>query len=178
MTITPHSEIATFWRYISSSVDRLVALALETDDEGLKWEPPAPETNSILTLAFHTLGNAEENILGTLCGRPVKRDRASEFTTRERGKDDLSERWGTLRPQLEGSLADLGASALDESCYHPRRGEISGRDVLIVVARHSAEHLGQAELTRDLWLAQRSASQTELERTAPDAITRRDQRST
>ena len=149
-------EAASFWRYISSSLDRLVALALEIDDEGLQWTPPAPETNSILTLAFHTLGNAEENILETLCEQPVNRDRASEFRTGERGKDDLSERWETLRPRLEGSLADLSASALDESCYHPRRGEIGGRDVLIVVARHSAEHLGQAELTRDLWLAHRS----------------------
>jgi hypothetical protein len=30
-----------------------------------------------------------------------------------------------------------------------------GREVLIVVARHCAEHMGQAFLTRDLILAQR-----------------------
>ena len=33
---------------------------------------------------------------------------------------------------------------------HHWRGEISGREVLIVVARHTAEHLGHAELTRDM----------------------------
>jgi hypothetical protein len=36
---------------------------------------------------------------------------------------------------------------------HPRRGPLSGREILIVVARHAAEHLGQAELTRDLMKA-------------------------
>jgi hypothetical protein len=41
---------------------------------------------------------------------------------------------------------------------HPRRGAISGREILIVVARHAAEHLGQAELTRDLWKARQSTT--------------------
>jgi hypothetical protein len=29
-------------------------------------------------------------------------------------------------------------------------GVLTGREVLLVVARHAAEHLGQVELTRDL----------------------------
>ncbi|MDP9352215.1 MAG: DUF664 domain-containing protein [Chloroflexota bacterium] len=41
-------------------------------------------------------------------------------------------------------------SRLEEEIEHPRRGRITGREVLLVVARHCAEHLGQAELTRDL----------------------------
>jgi hypothetical protein len=32
---------------------------------------------------------------------------------------------------------------------------VTGRAILIVVARHAAEHLGQAELTRDLLRAGR-----------------------
>ena len=144
-------EAATFWRYISSSLDRLVSLALEIDDEGLHWNPPAPNTNSIAALAFHTLGNAEENILGTLCGKPVTRDRAGEFAADERDRAELRERWETLRPRLRGALSALPDERLGETCNHPRRGTITGRDVLIVVARHAAEHLGQAEPTRDLW---------------------------
>ncbi len=38
--------------------------------------------------------------------------------------------------------------------HHPRRGWSTGREILLIVARHAAEHLGQAELTRDLLLAQ------------------------
>jgi hypothetical protein len=33
---------------------------------------------------------------------------------------------------------------------HPRRGPMSANEILLVVARHAAEHLAQAELTRDL----------------------------
>jgi hypothetical protein len=163
-SVTP--EAASLWRFISSSLDRLVALALEIDDEGFTWRPPAPNTNSIAALAFHTLGNAEENILETLCGQTaggerigglatIDRERDSEFAKGGRSKAELDERWRSLRPQLEQALSRLPDAELDEERRHPRRGVISGRDILIVVARHAAEHLGQAELTRDLWLASR-----------------------
>lgn len=151
MTSSTHPEAATFWRYISSSLDRLVALALEIEVDGFHWRPPAPETNSVATLAFHTLGNAEENILETLCGQPVDRNRDSEFATADRDQDILRQRWDALRPRLNRALSEISDEQLGEARNHPRRGAISGREVLIVVARHSAEHLGQAELTRDLW---------------------------
>ncbi len=148
-----NGEATIFWRYISSSIDRLVSLALEIEDDGFRWEPPAPQTNSIAALAFHTLGNAQENILETLCGQSLNQSRAGEFTVRDRSMPELRERWETLRPRLEQALGDLSDEQLVTLCNHPRRGQISGREVLIVVARHTAEHLGQAELTRDLWQA-------------------------
>ncbi len=48
-----NQEAATFWRYITGSVDRFVALAATLDLAGLTWRPPAPETNSIYALAIH-----------------------------------------------------------------------------------------------------------------------------
>jgi hypothetical protein len=146
------TEAGTYWRYISNSLDRLVALALEIDDEGLIWRPPAANSNNVAGLTIHTLGNAEENILETLCGQPRRQNRSGEFS-RQTTRDELRARWGDLRARIEEALSELPAAALDEDRAHPRRGVISGRDVLIVVARHAAEHLGQAELTRDLWKA-------------------------
>lgn len=128
-------EVATFWHFIASSLDRLVALALALDETGLAWRPPGPETNSVHVLTIHTLGNAEENILQTLCGTLVGREHDAEFTQ---------------------AGAAVAPGELDRARPHPRRGTLSGRAVLIVVARHAAEHLGQAELTRDLWRASRA----------------------
>jgi hypothetical protein len=145
-------EVATFWRFIASSLDRLVQLALALDEAGLAWHPPAPETNSIHALAIHTLGNAEENILQTLCGTPVGRERDAEFA-QAGAATAVRVRWDALRPRLAAVLAAVAPGELDRDWPHPRRGTISGRAVLIVVARHAAEHLGQAELTRDLWRA-------------------------
>ena len=150
-------EAATFWRFIASSLDRLVALAAELPPDGLDWRPPTPDTNSVYALTVHTLGNAEENILQTLCGRPIGRDRDAEFAQSGTAAGVLA-RWRELRPRLEAALARLPAGELARERAHPRRGTISGRAVLLVVARHAAEHLGQAELTRDLWRAARQAT--------------------
>jgi len=58
--------------------------------------------------------------------------------------------WPGLRAELEEGLSALPTSDLARAVEHPRRDPLSGREILIVVARHVAEHLGQAELTRDL----------------------------
>lgn len=146
-------EVAVFWRYISSSLERLVLLGESLDAEALRWRPPAPRTNSVVALVAHTPGNAEENILETLCGGQVGRRREDEFAPPRVSAEELRERWLELRARLERAVTGLSAAALDGQVNHPRRGVLTGREVLIVVARHAAEHLGQAELTRDLWLA-------------------------
>ncbi len=147
------TEVASFWRYIASSLDRLVEVAAGMSPEGLDWEPPAPDTNSVAVLVTHTLGNAEENLLETLCGQRVDRNCEGEFQQRDTTVAVLQHRWRELRPRLEAALSTLTSDDLEGDRPHPRRGTIPGREVLIVVARHAAEHLGQAELTRDLWLA-------------------------
>jgi hypothetical protein len=134
-------------------LDRLVALGTTLSSEGLHWRPPAPEANSIAILIVHTLGNAEENILEVLCGVPVERDRDAEFAARAITGEELAARWSALRSRLEAALAQLGPDELERVRTHARRGTVSGREALIVVARHAAEHLGQAELTRDLFQA-------------------------
>lgn len=145
-------EAEEFWRFISGSLDRLFELVETLSQPLLLWKPPAPEANSILVLARHTLGNAADNILSTLAGESIARDREAEFGAgMDRGK--LLARWRSLRPELESRMKRLTRDQLAADLTHPRRGAIVGREVLIVVARHAAEHLGQAELTRDLGVA-------------------------
>jgi len=65
----PASEVDSYRRFIFGTIDRIVG-ALDGLEAGqLDWRPPAPETNSLVGIATHVLGNAEENVLGTLCGR-------------------------------------------------------------------------------------------------------------
>lgn len=145
-----NSEIACYCRYIFSSLDRLVDCLSDLNGKQLNWRPPAANTNSLYGLATHTIANTEENILGILCGQSVERNRDAEFATRGSSADELGERWRRLRSRLLSALAKLPPDALNQQVPHPRRGMITGREVLLIVARHSAEHLGQAELTLDL----------------------------
>lgn len=152
-------EIGTYQRYIFSSLDRLVGCLSGLDASGLNWHPPAEDANTLYALAVHTLANAEENILGTLCRQQVARDREAEFAARGVSPRAVEERWREQREQLARALEDLPHARLQEAIKHPRRGTITGREVLLVVARHCAEHLGQAELTRDLLLAARAGAE-------------------
>ncbi|HEX6031959.1 MAG TPA: DinB family protein [Tepidiformaceae bacterium] len=146
-------EAQVFWRYIAGSIDRLVELVEQCPIDVVRWSPPAPGANPIAVLARHTLSNAEENVLGVLTGRAVQRDRETEFGAAVLDRDPIVLAWRELHPRLEAALAALEARDLEAAVAHPRRGPITGREVLIVVARHAAEHLGQAELTRDLAVA-------------------------
>jgi hypothetical protein len=149
-----NAEVATFWRFISSSLDRLMLVLDGRTLDELNWRPPAPATNSIYALAVHTLANARENILGTLCAQLPEqnstRDHAAEFASIANETNVPIPTWPGTRHDIEVSLAALGPDALSATYTHPRRGEITGLAILIVVARHTAEHLGQAELTRDM----------------------------
>lgn len=146
----PNRECAAFAGFICRSIDRIVACLTGLDEEQLSWRPPAPQTNSLYTLAIHTMANAEENILSTLCKQPTTRERYGEFNARSVSATEAEVRWRELRGRLTAALRQLDPTALDREIHHPRRGPLTGREILIVVARHAAEHQGQAELTRDL----------------------------
>ena len=139
---------------IDSIVDLLDGL---TADE-LDWRPDAPSTNSLYAIATHVLGNADENLLGALCGEPHDRHYATEFSAAAPVPDAVRTRWAALRARMGNCLAALTHADLVGARAHPRRGTITGREVLIVVARHAAEHWGEAQLTRALLKATRGGA--------------------
>ncbi|HLZ58880.1 MAG TPA: DinB family protein [Ktedonosporobacter sp.] len=153
MSKNPSRESAIFCRYILSSLDRLLQCLDGLTEHQLNWHPPAPNANSLYALVVHTMRNAEENILFTLSDQASPRQSAQEFATKGQSADELVVQWQGLRERLQQALMNLSDDDLAQEHRHPRRGPITGLDILIVVARHAAEHLGQAELTRDLVLA-------------------------
>src|SRR5690349_13403642 len=100
MSATRSAEGLLFWRYIASSLDRLVAIVDGMSAEELDWRPLASGANSLYALAMHTLGNAEENLLETLGGQPVGRDRGAEFAAQGGSAATVVARWQALRPRL------------------------------------------------------------------------------
>ena len=57
-------------RHLIAAIERILACLDGLDAEGLNWRPPAPETNSLYVLAFHSMGSAEAAIIGELGGDP------------------------------------------------------------------------------------------------------------
>ena len=132
-------------------MNRIISCLDGLSEADLNWRP-LENANSLYVIATHILGTTEENIIGTLCGQQVNRQREAEFLARGTSFEPIHRRWSELRNSIKKHLDHLPSGELDRKREHPRRGQLSGRDVLIVVARHAAEHMGHAELTRDLFL--------------------------
>ncbi len=147
------AKIEQLWPYIERTLDRMTAVVHGCSVEQLNWRPPAPETNSIFALATHTYGNARMNILGVLCGQPIERDRDAEFRAVATIDNAAFPEGAVIRDELAAAMNALDDTAMDRPCTHPVRGEVTGREVLMLMARHAAEHVGHAELTRDLAVA-------------------------
>ncbi|MBX3010042.1 MAG: DinB family protein [Caldilineaceae bacterium] len=155
-TATHTAPALVYWHFITSSVDRLLACLAGLDAAALNWQP-LPTANSLYVLATHLLGNLDETVLGLICGATVVRDREAEFRAQGQDANALQQHWLQLQAQITPHLAQLTVAELDQERIHPRRGVLTGRSILIIVARHAAEHLAHAELTRDLLLAEQAA---------------------
>ena len=142
-------EIDIFWPLIADTVDELVGCLEGFGGYELNWSP-MDDANSLYVLATHTMGNIRQNVLGGLCDVPVQRDRDAEFSAAGESSDEIRARWNELRDQISDCVKELPADWLNLAKEYPGRGVISGRELLFVVARHAAEHFGQAQLTRDL----------------------------
>ncbi|HWE63434.1 MAG TPA: DinB family protein [Chloroflexota bacterium] len=147
------TESTVLAQQIDGVLERIVGCLDGLDAEALNWRPPAPDTNSLYVIVTHVLGNAEECILEILAGRSVGRQREQEFLAQGTTAQAIAERWQRLRPELQEAMSALSAEDVERQYQHPRRGEITGRAVLLLVLKHASEHLGEAQLTRALALA-------------------------
>lgn len=153
LTVTPPHKATTAWPYAVRSVDRLLACLDDLSPDALNWQPIGT-ANSLLVLATHMIGNIEETIWGIVCGQPVQRDRDAEFRAYDSSSAMVRDRWQQMHTKIGSKLAMMNAADFAKPRYHPRRGPLSSNEILIIVARHAAEHLAQAEMTRELWLDQ------------------------
>lgn len=108
---------------------------------------PTEGANSIAVLVTHTLAS-ELGWLHLAAGREFKRDRDSEFAVRASSSEDLKR----SIDETEGKIPDLIgvslAAGLDTQRERPGARSLSVGYCLAHALAHAAEHVGQAELTR------------------------------
>jgi uncharacterized damage-inducible protein DinB len=144
-------EVESFRRRLFEEFDRIVKTVEGLDEGAMNWRPSAAGANSLLVLGTHTLGAAEEHILHRLCGEAVDRSRPDEFAATGSGAP-LRERADELKRRISTALDAIDPARLDEERDTPV-GKRQMRSWLIHAVAHAAEHAGQAELTRDLYVA-------------------------
>ncbi len=149
------SEIDSFRIRFEYELDRLLETIADLDEEAVNWKPPAPGANSLLVLITHALGSAEEHVVGIAAGLTVVRNRDAEFVAKGAAAH-LASRAADVRSRITEALSSL-EGRLDEERDAPfrrwpaLRGTV--RDRLVHSVSHTAEHVGHAQITRDLYLA-------------------------
>ncbi len=118
-------------------------------DEGtLNWRP-LPLANSIAILVVHSLGS-EREMIRAVRSLTTERDREEEFKA-EASAGDLLALLDRADRELDEHLADLTAEDLTEMRPRGDRPPRPGIEWLLSNYGHAREHLGQMELTKQLY---------------------------
>jgi|SRR6185503_12178659 len=153
------SEIESLRVRFAYEFDRLLETIADLDDQAANWKPAAPGANSVLVLVTHALGSAEQHVVGSAAGKTVVRNRDAEFAATG-GSGHLAARAAEVRRRIDEALAGL-EGRLDEERDPPFQkwpgSRTTVRDRLIHSLAHTVEHVGHAQLTRDLYNASRGS---------------------
>ncbi len=144
-------DTEAYFDMIVQAVERILKASDGLDAEGMNWRPIPEETSSLAILGTHIMGNLEQGILATIAGHPDYRDRDAEFAAELDSNEELWSKWRNLKTRIQAAMGSMGPDVLDRHYNHPRQGEKTGRWILLHAACHANEHVGHAELTRQLF---------------------------
>jgi uncharacterized damage-inducible protein DinB len=117
----------------------------------LDWSP-GPEMNSISVLVFHLTG-AERYWIGDVAAQDsTERDRDAEFKVRDVDVNVLKKRLVDNLEYARTALEKFSVQNLETTRVSARDGhEFTVAWALLHALEHSTLHLGQIQLTRQLW---------------------------
>jgi uncharacterized damage-inducible protein DinB len=128
---------------IEKALDGLTPAALD-------WAPQ-PEMNSIGVMLFHLTG-AERYLIGEIiAGEKTNRDRDAEFKVKGMDAESLVKRLANNRAYISEVLTRLTLADLEARRMFRNQREVTVGWVLGHALKHTATHLGQIQLTRELW---------------------------
>ena len=117
----------------------------------LDWAP-GHDMNSISVLVFHLTG-AERYWIGDVAAQdPTERDRDAEFKVQGMEVDVLKKRLADNLEYTHNALNNFTIQDLETTRVSPRdRRSFTVAWALLHALEHSNVHLGQIEITRQLW---------------------------
>jgi hypothetical protein len=145
-------EVAVIARLLRGTHDRFRAVVRGLDPEALGLAP-GDDMNSIAVCVRHTL-RSEGSMLGRLAERQFDRNYAEDFFNQPTSEEELAAQLDQADRILDEFGAAIGRAALERIWERPSGHSFTGAEWLTHHYGHANEHVGHAELTRQL-LAQR-----------------------
>ncbi len=139
-----YQRVQTLHGELRKAMERLAEAALD-------WSP-GPEMNSITVLVTHLTG-AERYWIGDVAlGEPSGRVREAEFHQTGQNVSALNQRLDDLEVYVKEALEKLTLEDLLRVTVSPRdQRQFTTAWALLHALEHAALHVGQVQLTRQLW---------------------------
>lgn len=119
--------------------------------DAMDWAP-GQEMNSISVLVFHTTGSVRFWIGDIAAQESSNRDRDTEFRVRGVGMDILKQRLADNLEYARTALDKMSLHDLEAMRINPSNGnELTVGWALLHALEHATSHLGQIQITRQLW---------------------------
>lgn len=148
--------VNTLTDYVDRAVDALCGIVTSLGDDLANQRPDLPGANSPYVILTHCLGVMADWGGHVVAGRDVPRDRAAEFTAAGPVADLVAAaEQAKLQFRADARTADPQAPPRRPAARR-RQDVLEARSqghALLHVVEELYQHLGQAELTRDLLLA-------------------------
>ena len=148
------SEIQECLRVLEEIKDEIRGIIINLDQESLNWTPlSSEETNSIFSLVVHLCGSERQMIHHTIGQIKIERDREAEFRAKGESVNELERLLKETSETSREILGSLTAGQLEELRDTGLWGEITVRRAILRQIHHQALHLGQIQITRQLYEA-------------------------
>jgi uncharacterized damage-inducible protein DinB len=148
------NELENYLQRIEDLHKQIIGMIDDMPREGLNFFPivlPQMQvSNSIAILAMHLAGAEHFWIGEVIGGLPATRDRDAEFTVRVRNSSPLIEILDNVLAETKTIFPKLSEADLSKT-YKVDEKMVQGRWAILHVIEHTALHLGQMQITYQLW---------------------------
>jgi hypothetical protein len=151
------SVIPIVRRHLAIQADRFTEVVKAAPEAAINWRPSDETTNSIAQLVRHVLAYQEFFLATTLAESVIHDEAAFERMHAQSLRDEPATRDQLLglladaRARMEEQMARLEALDVEENVVAFSGRSVSRLSMLVRAPVHAAEHLGHAELTRQMW---------------------------
>lgn len=150
-------EVAEYLNSIESRRAKIFTVLESSSREAWNWVPTGDETNSLFVIATHVIGSEHGWIYEILGRGEQTRNRAAEFVAmadiaaKGNSLESLRGEYERVGNETREILSKLSEQDLSSTRDRESHGTVSVRWIILHVIEHSCEHLGQMELTKQLW---------------------------
>jgi uncharacterized damage-inducible protein DinB len=134
-------------RMLDGQATRYGKIVDELPEDALNWRPGNQDTNSVAQLVRHVTA-VQGLLLGRALGEPPQYDHAHSLRTDPATKEELRGLIADAQAAKDEQLARIDDMDMSEMLDN---GRAPRAYFVIHTADHGQEHLGHAELTKQLW---------------------------